>query len=74
MSRDVILTPTQYEDAQDGWHTVIVLGMADLDTLHAHLTLSYCDSSGKELWDKIKKQMAAKRFLSDVARDLEPTP
>ena len=65
------LTPKQIEDLQDGWHVAITLGVGDLDTLHAHLTLGYCDASGKRLWNDIAQQIKAQHFLDRVERELE---
>jgi hypothetical protein len=64
---DVQLTPSQIEDLNDGWHVVVTLGVGDLDTLHAHLTLDWCDGSGRDLWNDIQKQIKARRFLRNVA-------
>lgn len=57
------LTPDQSEKLADGWHTAIVLGVADFDTLHMALTLSYCDSSTIALWENIRKQLDQLRFV-----------
>ena len=66
------LTPKQIEDLQDGWHTAIVFGVGDFDTLHAFLTCPDCDAGGgRELWERISQQIKAQHFLSRVERELE---
>jgi hypothetical protein len=64
------LTPSQIEDLEEGYSSVVTLDLGDLDTLHAHLTLDWCDESGRRLWDAIQKQIAAARFLNTVSREL----
>lgn len=57
------MTPDQVEKLDDGWHTAIVLGVADFDTLHMALTLDYHDSSTVALWENIRKQLDQLRFV-----------
>ncbi len=66
------LTPLQVDRLSDGWHTAIVLGMGDFDTLHAFLMCPDCDAGGgRELWDRIYQQVTSRHFLNRVARQMD---
>lgn len=62
------LTPSQSEMMRDGWHTIVVLGIADFDVLHYALTGGDADASTKAVWESIKQQLADERLLSRIAR------
>jgi hypothetical protein len=62
------LTPSQIEDLEEGYSVVVTLDAGALDTMHAHLTLDWCDGSGRALWNDIQKQMTAQRFLRSAAK------
>ena len=61
------LTPDQIEKLNDGWHVAVVLGPADLDVLHAGLTLDYCDGDTKALWEEVRRQIRQRHFLNRTA-------
>lgn len=61
------LTPDQIEKLNDGWHTAIVLGPFDFDTLHAVLTNDETNKQvggTKQLWKEISAQLKQRHLLN----------
>lgn len=68
------LTPDQLADLDDGWHTAIVLGPFDLDTLHTALTYPGVNQQvggTHALSERIQSQIRQQHALARVGRKID---